>query len=209
MTSSELKWYERVFYDFGKFITMVLTTFVFPLKITGREHLPKNGPFIVIANHISMWEVFFIGRLIFPLRTVFMAKSELHDMNKLFNWVLKCVGSFPVKRGTADIGAIKRALSVLKDGDVFAIFPEGTRNMKLDGSLLKFNNGAGYIALMSGAPVIPVLFADTAGFKLFRKVNITVGPPVDLSGLIGKGRMSGETTEQATAKVLGALIALM
>jgi 1-acyl-sn-glycerol-3-phosphate acyltransferase len=123
--------------------------------------------------------------------------------------VLRAVGAFPVNRGTADIGAIKKSLSVLKAGDIFAIFPEGTRNKKLDGTIQKFNNGVGYIAMVSGAPVIPVLFADTAGFRLFRPVKVVVGPPVDLSSLKTDGRMKSETTEQATAAVLEALSALM
>ena len=209
MTTAELKWYERALYAFGKFVTVLLTAIVYPLKVRGREHFPREGPFIVIANHISMWEVFFLPRLLFPRRTVFMAKSELFEKNAFFAWVLRTVGSFPVKRGTADIGAIKRSLDVIKAGDVFAIFPEGTRNKKMDGSLLKFNNGVGYIALMSGAPVIPVLFSDTQSFRPFRPVNIVVGPPVDLSALKADGRIRGETTEQATAAVLEALCALM
>lgn len=209
MTTEELKWYERAFYAFGKFLTVLLTTVVYPLKVTGLENFPKEGPFIVIANHISMWEVFFIPRMLFPLRTVFMAKSELFSHGRFFAWVIKTVGGFPVKRGTADIGAIKKSLAVLKAGEVFAIFPEGTRNKKLDGTLLRFNNGVGYIALQSGAPVVPVFFQDTAGFKLFRKVRIVVGEPVVLPGMAAGERMSSDLTEKATGRVLEALSALM
>lgn len=209
MITAEMKWYDKAFYAFGKFLAVLLTALVFPLRVQGRENFPKDGPFIVIANHISMWEVFFIPRMLFPLRTVFMAKSELFRHGGFFNWVLRAVGAFPVNRGTADIGAIKRSLEILKAGEVFAIFPEGTRNKKLDGTIQKFNNGVGYIALMSGAPVIPVLFADTAGFRLFRPVHVAVGPPVDLAALKTGGRVRSETTEQATAAVLEALSALM
>ncbi len=209
MTTPEMKWFDKALYAFGKFLTVLLTALVFPLRVKGREHIPQDGPFIVIANHISMWEVFFIPRMLFPRRTVFMAKSELFQHGRFFSWVLHAVGAFPVNRGTADIGAIKKSLGILKAGDVFAIFPEGTRNKKLDGTIQKFNNGVGYIAMVSGAPVIPVLFADTAGFRLFRPVRAVVGPPVDLSSLKTSGRVKSETTEQATAAVLEALSALM
>ncbi len=210
MTSAELKWYERAFYAFGKFLAVLLTALVYPLRVQGREHFPKEGSFIVIANHISMWEVFFIPRMLLPRRTVFMAKSELFEKNAFVSWVIRTVGAFPVKRGTADIGAIKRSLDVIKSGDIFAIFPEGTRNKNLDGSLLKFNNGVGYIALMSGVPVVPVFFDHmTDRFKPFRPIRIVVGPPVDLAALKTGGRVRSETTEQATAAVLEALSALM
>ncbi len=209
MTTSEMRWVDKALYAFGKFLTVLLTALVFPLRVQGREHIPQNGPFIVFANHISMWEVFFIPRILFPRRTVFMAKSELFRHGRFFSWVLRAVGAFPVNRGTADIGAIKRSLDILKAGEVFAIFPEGTRNKKLDGTIQKFNNGVGYIAMVSGAPVIPVLFADTAGFRLFRPVRVVVGQPVDLAALKGAGRVKSDTTEKATAAVLEALSALM
>jgi 1-acyl-sn-glycerol-3-phosphate acyltransferase len=210
MTRKELKWYERILYAIGKLYVRLLTALVFPLDVQGRENLPKTGPFIVIANHISMLEVFFIPRILLPLRTVFMAKSELFTHGAFVNWVLRVAGGFPVKRGTADIGAIKRSLEILKAGEVFAIFPEGTRNKNLDGKLQKFFNGVGYIALLSGAPVIPVYFADTAGFKPFRSVKVVVGPPVALNELRGENcKLNGETTQKATLKVLNALHALM
>jgi 1-acyl-sn-glycerol-3-phosphate acyltransferase len=210
MTTKELSWYERAFYAFAKFISVMLTTFMFPLRVQGREHVPKSGPFIVIANHISMLEVFFIPRLLLPLRTIFMAKSELFSHGKFFSWVIRTCGGFPVRRGTADIGAIKKALEVLKAGEVFAIFPEGTRNKKLDGTLQKFYNGVGYIALLSGAPVIPLLFADTAGFKPFRRVRVIIGPPVLLQELRESGaRVNSEMTEQATHRILDSLYELM
>jgi 1-acyl-sn-glycerol-3-phosphate acyltransferase len=209
MTLREMKWHDRAFYAFGKFLVSLMVLLFFPMRITGRENFPKTGPFIVIANHISMLEVFFIAWMLFPLRTVFMAKSELFEHGRLFSWVLKAVGGFPVKRGTADIGAIKKALGVLKAGEVFGIFPEGTRNKKLDGVLQKFNTGVGYIALQSGVPVIPVLFQDTAGFKAFRRVRVVVGKPVDLSNLQSQGKINGDLTERATAKALDALNALM
>jgi 1-acyl-sn-glycerol-3-phosphate acyltransferase len=209
MTLREMKWYERAVYALGKFYAIFLTTFLFPLKVQGRENLPKSGPFIIIANHISMLEVFFIPRILMPLRTVFMAKSELFSHGAFLSWVLRVAGGFPVKRGTADIGAIKQSLEVLKAGDVFAIFPEGTRNRKLDGNLQKFFNGIGYIALLSGAPVIPMLFADTGGFKLFRRVRVVVGPPVSVAELRDKGKLNGVTTEKATKKVLNALNELL
>jgi 1-acyl-sn-glycerol-3-phosphate acyltransferase len=209
MTRKEMKWHERAFYAFAKCIAVLLTALVFPLQVSGREHFPEKGPFIVIANHISMWEVFFIARMIFPMRTVFMAKSELFKHGGFANWVLKVVGGFPVKRGTADIGAIKKSLAILNAGEVFGIFPEGTRNKKLDGTLQKFNHGVGYIALQSGVPVIPVFFADTAGFKKFRKVNVIVGPAVDLSDVFCRGKMNSDMTDQATALMLGAINALM
>lgn len=209
MTYAEFKWFDKVFYAFAKFLAVLLTALIYPLRVQGRENIPKQGPFIVIANHISMWEVFFIPRMLFPRRTVFMAKSELFGHGRFYDWVIRVAGGFPVKRGTADIGAIKKSLKVLEAGEVFAIFPEGTRNKKLDGTIQKFNNGVGYIALQSGSPIVPIYFQDSTGFKLFRKVRAVVGKPVIFKGFAESGKLNAEMTEKATGMALEALSALM
>lgn len=209
MTYTEFKWFDKVLYAFAKFLTVLLTAIVYPLRVQGRENIPKQGPFIVIANHISMWEVFFIPRMLFPRRTVFMAKSELFGHGRFYDRVLRVAGSFPVKRGTADIGAIKKSLKILEAGEVFAIFPEGTRNKKLDGKIQKFNNGVGYIALQSGAPIVPIFFQDSSGFKVFRKVRAVVGRPVLFTGFTEGGKLNADMTEKATGMALEALSALM
>jgi hypothetical protein len=79
----------------------------------------------------------------------------------------------------------------------------------MDGSLLKFNNGVGYIALQSRAIIVPMFFQDTSGFKLFKPVNIIVGKPMELTGITGDGKVTSEMTEKATGLVLEALTGLM
>ena len=208
MNFSEMKWYDKAFYALAKAVATVLIALLHPLKISGAENLPKNGSFIIIANHVAMWDVFFISRMLFPLRTLYMAKEELFSYGALFSWIIRCSGGFPVKRGTADIGAIKRALSTIKEGHVFGIFPEGTRNKKWEGKLQRFFNGVGYIALASKAPVIPVFFADTEGFRVFRKVRVFVGEPVNLEDLL-QLKITSESTEKATEHILHSVNALI
>ena len=202
MNKSEMKWFDRLIYAIAKVIVAIGIAILHPLRIVGKEHFPQKQPFIVIANHLSMWDVFFIARMMFPARTIFMGKEELFA-NPFARWAVGVGGGYPVKRGTADISAIKKALKALKEGHVFCIFPEGTRNRKQDGTLQKFFNGIGYIALTSGAQVVPVYFPDN-GFKAFRRVRVLVGPPVPLQDLQGT-KVTGDSTEQATNRVLNAL----
>jgi 1-acyl-sn-glycerol-3-phosphate acyltransferase len=208
MNYSDMKLSHRAFYRFATTVVKPLIALLHPLRIRGREHLPKTGPAIVIANHVAMWDVLFISRMLLPLRTEYMAKEELFTHGRFISFVLHSCGAYPVKRGTADIGAMKKALTTLKEGHVFGIFPEGTRNRNWEGSFQKFFSGVGYIALSAKAPVVPIFFSDTRGFRTFKRVNVFVGAPVQLDDLYGQ-KVNGERSDEATARILTAMRSLV
>lgn len=159
-------------YPVIKFIVKIFCKIVFFVRIEGKENIPKEGAAILAANHTSLWDPpVLIAALSRPMRT--MAKSELFE-HKMLAPFLRMAGAFPVKRGTADIAAIKTALKTLKDGGIFAIFPTGTRVKEGEGADAKA--GVALIASKSGAPVIPV--AIRGGFRAFRRVTIHIGKPL-------------------------------
>ena len=205
MNRSEMSLFARALYAVAKTLVTWWIALLHPQRVQGREHLPADGSFIIIANHRSMLDVFFIARLLLPRRTVFMAKEELFG-NVFMRWLVGVGGGFPVKRGSADISAIKKSLAVLREErQVFGIFPEGTRNKNIENGLQKFYNGVGYIALMAKVPVVPIFFADMENFRPFRCVQISIGQPVVLNDLTEGRKLTGEATQQATDRIFEAL----
>ncbi|MGI5877899.1 MAG: lysophospholipid acyltransferase family protein [Christensenellales bacterium] len=193
---------EKILYGIVRLLVTVVVTVLYPMRVEGREHLRSiKPPFIAYANHISGLDPLFLAYLMLPYRTSFFAKEELMA-DRFRKWALRSLGAIPVKRGSADIHAVKTAAEVLKHGEVFAIFPEGTRNRKLNGELQKFRTGVGLIALRSGVPVLPVRFLNDEGFRIFRKARIRVGPPVELSDLYAPARITSDTIAQAVSRML-------
>jgi len=156
-----------------KFLIHIFCKAVFFVKTVGKENLPQEGAVILAINHTSLWDAPVLVSEI-PRNMRIMAKKELFS-NKLFASVLKLGGAFPVARGTADVGAIKTALKTLKDGDVFAIFPSGTRVKSDEAADAKA--GVALIASRSGAPVIPI--ALRGGYKPFHRVTMHIGKPME------------------------------
>ncbi len=159
-------------YTVIKFIIKIFCKIIFFARVVGKENIPNTGAAILAANHTSFWDApIILTATKRPMRT--MGKAELFE-NKLLAYFLRLGGAFPVHRGTADITAIKTALKTLKNGEIFTIFPTGTR--------IKGNNsadakaGVALIALKSGAPVIPI--AIRGGYKLFHRVTIHIGKPL-------------------------------
>lgn len=159
-------------YTVLKFLVKTFLKAIFFVRVVGEENIPEEGEAILASNHISMWDPpLLIATLKRPMRT--MAKSELFE-HKLLAPILRFAGAFPVHRGTNDITAVKTALRTLKEGGIFTIFPTGTRVKEGEGADAKA--GVALIASKSGAPVIPINISG--GYRLFKRVTISIGEPM-------------------------------
>ena len=169
--------------------------------VRGLHHIPAEGSGIVYSNHISLLDPIFIG-CILHRRIYFMAKQELFRLPGL-SAVFRALGAFPVKRGKADMSAIKRSLQVLKEDKLFGIFPEGTRSKS--GEMKAFSHGIASIAIRSQAPVIPV--AITGEYRLFRRIYISIGEPLTFPDFYGK-RTGTDMLETVSSAMSEAILAL-
>ena len=157
------------------FLVRMFCYIIFRVGKIGKENVPKTGAYIMCANHTSNWDPPIIVACT-NRKMHIMAKAELFK-NKFICWFAEKCWVFPVKRGGKDIESMKHSLKVLKDGEMLMLFPEGTRNgMSKNG---KAQNGAAFMALRTGVPVIPVgIIGD---MKPFHKVTLNYGKPLDFS----------------------------
>lgn len=146
------------------------------MKVYGEEHIPAEGPFIIVCNHASYFDPPLLGTAVRHRLIHFMAKEELFR-NPIMNWFLRYVHTFPVHRGRIDKKAIVESFRVLKSGGVLGIFPEGTR--KCQGILGPFHDGFAGIAIKAGVPVLPVVVVNSRELpKKTGPVQIVFGEPV-------------------------------
>ncbi|MGG1659625.1 lysophospholipid acyltransferase family protein [Brevibacillus sp. NRS-1366] len=182
--------YYRIFRGFFR----IIFSLVFRWQVIGREHIPKEGPVILCANHISLWDPPLLGSGI-ERQVNFMAKEELFRIPGL-NFLLVKFGAFPVKRGAGDRAAIRATLKLLEEGKIFGIFPEGTRSKTSE--LGEGMPGVAMFALKSQAMVIPV--AIIGPYRMFRPVKIVYGKPIDLTHL--RETKTGSDTLKATSDLI-------
>lgn len=147
------------------------------LKITNRHHVPKNGPYIIAANHLSWTDIPLVPAYL-SSQVIYLAKEELFQ-GKL-GWLVRLLGAIPVKRGEADRQLLRASDDLLKRGKVLTIFPEGHRSKSHQ--MISANAGIGMIALRAGVPVVPVAVCGSEyALKKFRpRVTITYGEPIIL-----------------------------
>lgn len=160
-----------------------LARVVFQLRVEGAEHVPRTGAVLLAGNHTG----FVDGPLVFllaPRPAAMLAKAEIFRgvLAVLFRWI----GLVPVLRGTPDRNALTQGLAQLSAGGALGVFPEGTRG---SGTFDQITDGLAYLALRSGAPVVPVAVLGTAhawghGSSLPRlraPVGIVFGPAIRLT----------------------------
>lgn len=128
----------------------------FDLRVDGAQHVPATGPAVLAMNHESALDIPMIVTAC-PRRITFMAKRELFK-NRLVTWALRELGGFPVDRGRFDLRAIDVALEAIGRGLVVGMYPEGTRS---PGRLEPFLPGAAWLAVKTGAPLVPCSISGT------------------------------------------------
>ena len=203
--------------------TRVVLRMVFRLlcrpRISGVENVPPVGPVLLASNHLS-----FIDSVVIPLtvprRVTFLAKAEYFDghgvRGRAVAMFFQGIGAVPVRRGggrdeAAD--ALQAAQSVLSDGGAFGVYPEGTRSR--DGRLYRGRTGVAWLALATGAKIVPVAITGTdrvqpPGSRVLRphRVTVTLAPPIDPEPWIKRveteGR-AGQARREITDLVMDAI----
>jgi len=168
--------------------------------VEGADNLPSNGPVIIVGNHLSVIDSFFMPLMI-DRRVHFLAKSDYFTGKGLKGWFVKnfmlAVGQLPIDRsgGKASEASLNTGLAVLEQGDVLALYPEGTRSP--DGRLYRGRTGVARLVLESGALVVPAVMIDTekcmpigAKFPRIRRIGTIIGKPMDFT------RFSGMATDR-------------
>lgn len=189
-------------YSIAKAIIKPIIYLLYRPQIEGYENFPQQGKTIVFSNHFSLMDPILIG-CILPRQVFFMAKVELFKF-PIFSWLLKKLGAFPVRRGTADLSAIKNSLKVLKEEKVFGIFPEGTRNKS--GKIRTFSHGVAAIAHKSKAQTVPI--AIIGDYKIFKPIKVKIGKPLDFNKYYER-KSSTQLLEEMTLEMEEALKSLL
>ncbi len=141
----------KILYYLGWSVARVISKLVFRIKVSGQEHFPVSGGFILATNHISYYDPLLVGSWA-PRQVYFFAKQELFK-NKIFGWIIRQTNALPVKRGAVDRQALQMSLDVIARGYGLTIFPEGTRS-KIDG-FLDPKPGVGLLAVKAGCMIVP------------------------------------------------------
>jgi len=176
-----------MFYRLSHVLVSILAKLCFRLRVYGAEHIPKGGGLIVAANHNSYFDIPLLGCAL-PRPADNIAKVELFR-NPLIAALFRALGGFPVRRGSADRRAMDEAVQRVKSGRLLAYYPEGTRSQ--DGQLQKGKAGIGRVVALSGAVVVPAYIDGTAPVRLFHRVTVHFGAPLDFSGEIIRAKNEG------------------
>ncbi|WP_243224980.1 1-acyl-sn-glycerol-3-phosphate acyltransferase [Microbacterium sp. CIAB417] len=204
-------------YALGRAVIGPLARLVYRPRVEGRDNVPRTGPVIFASNHLS-----FIDSIAIPVaapRPVhFLAKSSYFEgtgiSGALSRTFFQSIGAIPVRRGAgqAALDALDQQRKLLDDGLAVALYPEGTRST--DGRLYKGRTGVAFLALQTGAPVVPVGLIGTdrvmpKGAKmpsLRERITVRFGEPIDVSS--HGPASSGRARRLATDDIMAAIHAL-
>ena len=179
-----------------KAVLTPILRFFFRVRVEGLEHVPDDGPAILASNHVSFCDSIFLP-LVLKRRITFVAKAEYFEDPKTA-WFFGAMGQIPIKRGggPASQRALESASEVLRDGQLFGIYPEGTRSP--DGRLYRGRTGVARLAIENEAPVFAVAMIGTKEAQpigqvwpnLFRPITVRISPPMRFDHVAADDRMA-------------------
>lgn len=172
----------RAFRLFYRLCTKLLVLTLMRVTVRGVENIPKKGPALIVGNHSGDADVV-VGASVIPHSAEWVGKIENRDDHWLVGPVFRAYGFIWIHRGKPDKRALRVALDALAEGRMVVIAPEGRQT--LTGGLEGGTDGATFLALKSGAPVIPIAMAGTENSNVYgslkqwrrAKVTVTVGKP--------------------------------
>jgi len=184
-----------LFYFFKYFLLGPWLRVLFRPWLEGAENIPKDGPAILVSNHLSFSDSIFLP-LVLDRRPTFLAKSDYFTGTGIKGMLSRLffggTGQVPIDRsgGKASEAALQTGLRILKQGHLLALYPEGTRSP--DGALYRGRTGAARMALEAQVPVIPVAMIATFETQPtgrlrpdLRRPGVRVGRPIDFSRYYG------------------------
>jgi 1-acyl-sn-glycerol-3-phosphate acyltransferase len=155
-----------------------VVTHLFRVTVTGLENIPQP-PYVIAANHQAWFDPAFIIPF-FPGRPVIytMAKRETIFNSRWKRWLLPKIGVFPISpnRGELDEQGLRNVYEILERNGVVLMFPEGRYSRGR--ALRPLKNGIGYFAVQAGVPICPVAVRGTDRLIPFRRIEVTISPPV-------------------------------
>lgn len=172
--------------------------------------VPKHGPIILVSNHINALEVPLLFVHLQPREIIGLAKIETWD-NKFMGWLFNLWDAIPIRRGEADLEAIRSSLGILKEGKMLALSPEGTRSYH--GQLLRAQPGVALIALHSRVPIVPIAHWGgedfAANIKRFKRTDfhVRVGDPFIIES--NNEKITSQTRQQIADEIMTQLAILM
>lgn len=174
-------------YDVARAVLSPIFSFCWDIEVEGRDHVPTSGGAIIAPNHVSVLDSFFVPFAL-PRRITYVGKAEYMDSWKT-KYLFPAMGMIPIDRkgGSASQAALDAAARILDAGELFGIYPEGTRSR--DGVLHKGHTGVARLALRTGCPIVPTGVQGTVEVQppdakvpnVFRKVRIRFGRPIDVT----------------------------
>lgn len=164
------------FYKFVVGVLSFLSKILYRVEIIGEDNIPSEGNLIVIANHKHFLDPVFMLVAVKNRKIIPVAKQELFSV-PILKFFMKKVGAIPVNRDNPSISTFRAVLSEIKSGNVLGIFPEGTRADTYD--FLTPKSGTTMFSIKTKSDIVPMSIIST--FKLFSKVKVVIGEPIDMS----------------------------
>lgn len=144
---------QRIWYAYARLVLQAMYVILATGRAYHRDRVPRAGGVLIVSNHQSFFDPILaavpVTRAVNP-----MARASLFR-NPLFSFLIRSGYAFPVKRGSADLGAVREAIRRLKDGRIVLVFPEGTRTR--DGSIAALHAGVIVMAQRARVPILPMV----------------------------------------------------